>query len=290
MRAFSIATGRGRSCRPIDLLAALAEVEGPIGAGLKASGGGPLFPDAGPELRGGSSGYLAAQTMGAATRFASGRGEAVSPAHLLLAVLDQADPQVAEALTKTALGVQDLRQVALGLLGAPKDMPSLAMPPLTPAGTLDRPPLEVPQLDPGAWAHLSWRQQRLPLRRVRRSWQWEGLWSLEHRAAWRAADRFGVDEDQRYSLLRQHMERVEALASAARPGLVELRYSPRASGHSPPVLIARGQVHPRRWAKVVPRFIAGWRIWFANRRADARNRYFWLMTLPYYRGQRRRAA
>lgn len=90
-RALTIANDQGRTCRPIDLLAALAEVNGPIGEVLRAPDGGPLFPDAAakPGVRGGGNSYLAAEVMSAAGRLAEERGELLGPSHLLVAVVDQ---------------------------------------------------------------------------------------------------------------------------------------------------------------------------------------------------------
>ena len=53
-RAFTIAGDQGQGCRPIDLLAALAEVDGPIGELLRSPDGRPLFPEAAakPGVRG----------------------------------------------------------------------------------------------------------------------------------------------------------------------------------------------------------------------------------------------
>ena len=198
-RAFTIASDRGRGCRPVDLLAAVAEDEGPVGGTLRTADGGPLFPETlrKPGLRGGFNGYLAAQAIGAAGDFAEARGESLEPAHLLVAVLDQADPEVVATLAHANISAGDVRAVALDLLGAPPELPPLPMPPFPAAGTWDRPPLEISDLDSGAWASLCWRQQRLPLSRLRREWHWSALWSLEHGAAWRVANRFHVDEDQR---------------------------------------------------------------------------------------------
>ncbi len=56
-------------------------------------------------------------------------------------------------------------EAALGILGASADLPPVSMPPLTPAGTFDRPPLPVGELDPRAWAALCWRQVYLSLGR-----------------------------------------------------------------------------------------------------------------------------
>jgi len=277
--ALSIATDRGRDARPVDLLAALAEGEGPIGALFKENADGLHLARPMGNWRGGHTGYLAGQVIGAAGRFASRRSEAMAPSHLLVAVLDQSDNEVTEALTKAKVHVEGLRGGALGLMGAAPDLPPIPLPPLCPAGTGGRPPLEISQLDTSAWARLQWRQERLPLDRLKRRWQAHGLWDLERRAAGRAADRFGVDVDQRYSLLKHHMAKVEELAREARPDLLGDR-GLRAGLGSGPVGRFAMRCHRRKWT----RRLAGWATWAGNRREAGRNKYFWLTTFRYYRG------
>ena len=283
MRAFTIASDRKRRCQPVDLLAALAEIEGAIGSVLRCADGSPMFPDSAsnPGLRGGTSSYLARQTVGAAHDLARSRGESMAPAHLLLAVIDQADPQVTDAFAAAGSDPGKARSVALDLLGAPSDLPRLVMPALVAAGTLDRPPLEVSRLDPGAWAVLCWRQEHLPLARLRRRWQWNALSHLEMGAALRVADQFHVDEDQRYSLLNHHQDRVEAMAHQAHPDVVETRQQLRERHqHGQYMRVVSG---PRRfWEKRVPGFVVGWPTWLANRRVGLRNLYFRMVTAPNY--------
>jgi len=286
-RAFTIASDRGEACVPVDVLAALAEVEGPIGEALKGADGGPLFPEAvaKPGMRGGRNTYRTAQASLAAAEFASGRGEEPGPAHLLVAILDQGDPEVVRKLADSHLNAGDLRATALSVLGAPLDEPALPMHHITPAGTMDRPPLDISELDSGAWSVLCWRQDRLPLHRLKRRRHWYALSSLENRAALRVADRFRVDEDQRYSLLRHHSDRVDALAYAAHPDLVvtmqQLRDAHRSgSPNLRPIVRSRSA-----WERVVPGFMIGWPTWFANRRVGIRNKWFRLNTLLDYRGQ-----
>lgn len=136
-------------------------------------------------------------------------------------------------------------------------------------------------MDPGAWAVLCWRQEHLPLARLRRRWQWHALSHLEMRAALRVAERFQLDEDQRYSLLNHHQDRVEALAHQARPDIVETRQQLRERHRSGPYM--RVVSGPRRfWERHVPRFMVGWPTWFANRRVGLRNMYFRVVTAPRY--------
>lgn len=89
-RAFLIAAETGEACPPVHLLATLAEVEGPIAEAVCLTAGGPLFPRVSDPLpvREGGAHYLSMQTRQAADEFATARGEAEAPEHLLLAVID----------------------------------------------------------------------------------------------------------------------------------------------------------------------------------------------------------
>jgi hypothetical protein len=216
---------------------------------------------------------------------AESRQEPFAPAHLALALIDQADGEVIELLNDAGIDPASVRAVALEMLGAPANFVLLPMPAFCPAGTHDRPPLPIDELDQPAWALLSWRQGHLPLSRLRRQSDWYALSNLERRAAWRTADRRGLDDDQRYSLLSHHHDRVEALAHEARPDLVETRQQlKQRSQRSMPRL--GYQQRPRRaWRRVAPSFMVGWPTWFSNRRAGLRDKYFRLLTARAYRGQ-----
>ena len=148
---------------------------------LRPSEGGSLYPrrPGRPLVHGGVQSYLGAQEVHAAGEFAAGRGEPLTSAHLLLAIIDQADPETVELLDRAGIDPAAPRQVALGMIGASPGLARIPMAPLCPAGTMDRPPLAVPGLDPGAWAVLSWRQERLPLARLRRRGDWDALLHLE---------------------------------------------------------------------------------------------------------------
>ena len=284
-RAFLIAAETGDRCRPVHLLAALAEGDGPISDALKPSDGGLLFPRPAdpPPVHGGGASYLTMQTQQAARRLASQRGETTTPAHLLLAVLDQGDPEAVALLSRSGLDPGIIRTTALDILGAPPDLPPIAMPTLVPAGTMDRPPLSVDELDPTAWAALCWRQDHLPLRRLQRRSHYEALQHLESRACWRTASTLGLDDDQRYSLSRHHRDRVEQLAARAKPDLVELR-----SARPSPLPIGRavsGSPHPwRRRRRKWLGFTVGWGTWFSNRQVGLRDRWFRVLTIPDYKG------
>lgn len=157
-----------------------------------------------------------------------------------------------------------VRQAALAGIGAPAGLPPLPMPLLTPAGTLDREPLPVADLNVRAWAVLRWRQDHLPLDQLRGPRDLAALSHLERSAAWQVADRLDLDDDQRYSLAGRHADAVERLAAQERPDL------------------ARGGPPPRRRGR--PHVLAGWATWLGNRRTGLHNRWFRVRTMRSYRG------
>ena len=105
------------------------------------------------------------QAQGAARSLAEARGEHLGAEHLLIALLDQASPGVLEALSRARLDPATVRRAALAAIGAAADEPPITLPALTAAGTMDRPPLPVTDLDGRAWTALRWRQDHLPLGR-----------------------------------------------------------------------------------------------------------------------------
>jgi hypothetical protein len=141
---------------------------------------------------------------------------------------------------------------------------------------MDRAPLPVRQLDPRAWAVLRWRQDHLPLGRLRRGSDREALSHLEQAAAWRLGQRLDIDDDQRYSLLRQHAGAVERLVADRRPDLAG-----RVMARGDPVrMLFRARGRRRAFGHVA----ASWSVWFRNRQVGLRDRWFWLRTTPHYRG------
>lgn len=283
-RAFMLAAETGELCRPVHLLAALAEGDGPIADIVRSPGGGFLLarPAAPLLFHGGGCNYVVAQAQEAVHRLTSERGETAGPEHLLLVVLDQAEEEAMDLLTSVDLDPAVLRAKALSILGAPSDLPPVTMPPLTPAGTMDRPALPVKELDQRAWAVLCWRQEHLPVERLRRSSQYGEFWHLEHRAVWRVASKLGLDDDQRYSLAHHHLRRVEDLAVQAKPALIERCLSrPR----QPTAMMGTVTLRRRRWRwRRWLAFTVGWGCWFSNRRAGLRYQWFRLRTIPNYRG------
>lgn len=273
IRAFRLAGLAGTECRPAHVALALAETDGDIGEALHPITAG-LPVDTG---RGGGVGssYLLGQTQGAASEFAASRGEPRGVAHLAVAMLDQGDEEVLRLLAGTGIDAAAVRRTALQELGAPLDLGLVSMPPLMPAGTLDRPALDVDQLDPRAWRVLTWRQEHLPLSRVHRAGHLAALESAEQRAAWRVADEAEVDDDQRYSLFDHHRRAVEQRIAPVRAQF----------GHPHPAGEGVSGWISRRRRRRAPNFLVGWPTWFANRRAGMRDRWFRLTSARAYRGQ-----
>jgi hypothetical protein len=277
-RAFQFARELGRECGPVDFLVGISAGDGAAAAALDPGAGRTLraiVAAAGGSL-GSGAGYLHMQAQGAARLLARARGEQMDVEHLLIALLDQGTPEVLEALGQAGLERAAVRAAALSAVGAPADQPALAFPALTPAGTLDRPPLPVADLDTRAWAVLRWRQDHLPLAKVRRGSDRQALLHLERGAAWRLADRLGVDDDQRYSLIRRHADEVEqrAVRGSELAGPRGQRGGRAGTRAVPP---------RRRRHRLLRNVTVGWRAWFSNRRVGLRDRWFRLRTLRDYR-------
>ncbi|MGH3152965.1 MAG: Clp protease N-terminal domain-containing protein [Streptosporangiaceae bacterium] len=275
-RAFQFAHDLGRGCGPVEFLVGIAGGSGTAAAALQPDGGRSVRAVA--SAAGGTAegaGYLHMQAQEAAVSLAAALGQPPGPEHLLIALLDQGTPGVAETLSRAGLEPATVRQAALAGIGAPADLPSLTMPALAPAGSMDRPPLAVSSLDARAWAVLRWRQDHLPLGRLRRAGDREALYHLERDAASRLASQLGLDDDQRYSIVHQHGDRVQQLVTGAHPGLAR----PGHPGGRRPGAIA-GRRRPRRWLT----FTVGWGVWFGNRWVNLRDRWFRVRTIRYYRG------
>ena len=273
-RAFQFARELHRRCGPVEFLVGIAGGSGSAAAALR--------PDQGRSVRAVASaageaadgaGYLHMQAQQAATSLAAALGQPPYPEHLLIALLDQGTPGVARTLSRAGLEPATVRRTALAAIGAPADLPPVAMPTLAPAGTMDRPPLPVSSLDARVWSVMRWRQDHLPLDRLRRAGDREALMHLERDAAWRLASQLGLDDDQRHSILRQHSDRVEELVTGAHPDLARSGYSGGAAG-------ARLPRRPRGLLA----FTVGWGVWFGNRWVSLRDRWFRLRTIRYYRG------
>lgn len=268
-RGFNFARERGQVCGPVHFLVGIAEGAGPAATTLSA--GRPLAEVvlSADDALGDGATYLHVQAQGAARLFAADRGQRVGPEHLLVALLDQGTTGVLQAVTLAGADPAAVRRAALSAIGAPDGQPPLTLPPTTPAGTMDRPPLPVDHLDGRAWSQLRWRQDHLPLDRLRRLGDRQALSHLEEKAAWRIADQLGLDDDQRYSLIRHHGEQVEQRMAAARPDLAgPLRARPR----------------PRRRRSALRNLTVGWAAWLENRQVGLRDRWFRIKTISHYRG------
>lgn len=287
-RAFQVARELDSECGPVHFLVGISESPGPAAAALDPGDGRSLravVAAAGGRLSVGA-GYLHMQAQGAAKLLADARGERPGAEHLLIALLDQAAPEVLEALRQAGVEPAAARRAALAAIGAAADQPPITLPALIPAGTGDRPALPVTALDARAWAALRWRQAHLPLGQLRRRSDWDALSHLETAAAWRIAERIGLDDDQLYSLISHHAEQVKQRGARARPDLVGRRRGPGgfsgAAGRSRPTVISFWR--PGRRKPGFLRVTVGWEVWFRNRQVGLRNRWFRLRTLRYYRG------
>lgn len=284
-RGFRFANELGATCGPTHFLVGIAEGVGPAAQVLTTAHGPALrtvvTADLGTLGRGAL--YLNGQAQAAALLFADTVGVPVTAEHLLVAVLDQGTPEVLAALQRVGIDPDSVRRTVLAGIGLADDLPLIAMPATTAAGTLDRPPLPVSELDSRALAMLRWRQDHLPLHRVRSRSTWQAMWSLEHSAAWRLGLKLGLDDDQRYSLLSYHADQVEQLMAKARPDLAP---PPRPTHTGGPTL-SYGFATARAWhsrrVRRWLRFTVGWGTWFGNRRVGMRDRWFRLTTLRYYR-------
>jgi len=266
-RGFKFARELGRVCGPVHLLVGISQGVGPAAVALSADR--PLaevVASAGDALGDGAT-YLHVQAQAAARSFAVSLGQRVGTEHLLVALLDQGTTEVLQALGGAGADPAAARRAALAAIGAPDGRPSLTLPPLTPAGTMDRPPLPVGQLDGRAWSVLRWRQGHLPLDRLRRPGDRQALSHLEAKAAWRIADQLGLDDDQRYSLIRHHADQVGQRMAAARPDLVDRPH-------------VRALRRPRC---ALLNITVGWEAWLQNRQVNLRDRWFRIRTISYYR-------
>jgi hypothetical protein len=267
-RAFQFAHEHDRGCGPAEFLVGISEGRGPAAAALDPGSGRTLRDVAASDPGTRGAGYLHMQAQQAATALAAVRDEPAGPGHLLIALLDQGTAEVVGLLSRAGLDPATVRRTALTAIGAPADLPPVPLSAPTPAGTLDRPPLPVADLDARAWAVLRWRQDHLPLGQLRRAGDLQALSHLERAAAWRLAERLGLDDDQRYSLIQQHSHEVEQRVAQTRPGLARP---------------TRRTARPRRHLRFL-NVTVGWAAWFGNRRVGLRDRWFRLRTTSHYRG------
>lgn len=264
---FTFARELGRACGPVHLLVGISQGDGPAAAALSVSPSLRAVVASAGDAFGDGAGYLQGQAQGAARLFADGLGQRVGAEHLLIALLDQGTAEVVQALRLAGADPGTVRRAALAAVGAPVGQPPITLPPLIPAGTIDRPALPVDQLDGRAWSVLLWRQGHLPTDRLRGQSDRQALRHLEQKAAWRIADQLGLDDDQRYSLIRHHADGVDQRMAAVTPDLAgPPRVPVRALRH-------RGILSPP----------AGWEAWLRNRQVNLLDRWFELRTISYSR-------
>ena len=270
-RGFQLARELGHGCRPAHFLVGIAEGGGPAAAALAAGAGRPLreVVTAAGDIPADSAAYLHGQAQGAAVALADSLSQRPAAEHLLVALIDQGTAEVLQTLSRAGLDPAAIRRAALAAIRAPAAQPAVSLPPLPPAGSLDRPPLPVTELDERAWRVLAWRHDHLPLDRLRRAGHRQALSRVERDEASRLADRLGLDEDQRYSLIWHHDAAVEQQVAVTSPGLA-------------------GPPEPRvPWPLRHPGFLAvtaGWAVWVDNRRVNVRDRWFKVRTLRHYHG------
>src|SRR5262249_58096846 len=102
------------------------------------------------------------QARGAASPLADSLGQRPAAEHLLVALIDQGTAEVLQALSRAGLDPAAIRRAALAGIGAPAGQPAVSLPPLPPAGSLDRPPLPVTELDERAWRGVALRPHHPP--------------------------------------------------------------------------------------------------------------------------------
>jgi hypothetical protein len=238
------------------------EAAGLSGRPGKADDAAPLRPRLGVSFD-----ALASQAIGAASTWARERGEKAGAAHLVVVLLDQRSTPVADVLGEAGLDASMLRERALALIGLHADHPPVALDPLAPAGASNRPPLPLSALPAEAWAACARRQEALLLERLQQRVDWDAITFNEARAVDRLADRFALDDDQRYSLLRHHLNEVRRRAAAVAPSVVD----PLRPAGVPTRPVARLVSGPTRHRHhLVP---PGWRCWFGNRHVSLRARW-----------------
>jgi Clp amino terminal domain, pathogenicity island component len=281
-RGFWFAGDLGCGCGPVHFLVGIAEGHGAAAAALDPGQGPSLraVVTAAGNIRGDGAGFLHMQAQDGARSLAQARGQDLAAEHLLIALLDQGTSEVLQTLSRAGLDSGAVRRAALAAIGAAASEPRITLPALTPAGTLDRPPLPAGDLDGRAWTALQWRQDHLPLSRVRRRSDWDALSHLERKAAWRLTTSPALDDDQRYSLIWHHADQVEQRLARARPDLARPR---RAPGRPTAAMVIPPGRRRRRRTRAL-RFTVGWAAWFGNRRTGLRDRWFRLRTIRYYRG------
>ncbi|HLI57290.1 MAG TPA: Clp protease N-terminal domain-containing protein [Actinomycetota bacterium] len=230
-----------------------------------------------PQARGAMVDALVGQAVASAQAWATQRGEPPSLEHLLVVIIDQGDPDALGYLRERGLDPAGLRQRALETLGGPSPEGPVPLVPLPPMGTVHRSAMPVSDLPQDLWGQLCRRQDRLPLRRIRRRSDCYAVGLNEQRAVMRLADRHRLDDDQRYSLLSRHIAEVNNRIRAAVPGA--LPEVPAGDGRPVGRMITVRGPRPPRWLRRALNPFRGWGTWVGNRRVEVRAAYLRLIRM-----------
>lgn len=251
------------------LLAAVLEVSAPLGE-MAAVAHAPASKKARPDDEPAPETVvpydrMARQAIDSAAAWATRRGTRAGPEDLLIVLVDQHSPAVVAALARMGPDSDRLRKAALRILDLPDEYGPVALEPLPPAASTDRPPLGIEDLPADVWAALQERQARLPVHRVRRGTDWAAVVINEQRAVRRMAALRNSSPDETHALHHHHLRAVERRGAEAVPGIaVEPRSRSGAGG--------RGEhLAGPRPPRPVPE---GWGAWIANRRLALKVAWF----------------
>ncbi|HEV2369035.1 MAG TPA: hypothetical protein VGR90_04125 [Acidimicrobiales bacterium] len=208
---------------------------------------------------------LARQAIATAASWARRRGARAGPEDLVVVLLDQHSPAVVSSLARAGLDPELLHRAAFEALGLPVGYGTVPLEPLPPAGAVDQDTLAIEDLPVDAWSELEGRQERLPLRRIRRRSDWSAVAINEQRAVLKMAGRLTLKSDETHSLLHHHLRAVHRLAAEAAPDIVP-----------PPAPPSRRELRVEhltasRRRRLIPR---GWAVWFDNRRVGLKAAWF----------------
>ncbi len=212
----------------------------------------------------------------------------IQPEHLLLGLLAATGSTAAQVVQRAGTSVDDIRDRLLATM----DPVSVEISPecrRDPASSTCRRagsasglrPISPPRsdLDHRAWQLLRWRQDHLPLDRVRGPSDWLALQHLEERAATRIVNRLKIEARHGYGLMAYHQLEVELLTAQAAPDCWatwtrrQLRPPPES-----------GPVPTTWWARHVPATPDRFRSWISRRWSHVRDLRFAILTRRSYRG------
>lgn len=255
---------RSGAVTPAHLLAAVLEVPGPVSE-VAALAHAPA-PHHGEEPTESVVHYdaLARQAIESAGAWAERRRVKAGPEDLLLVLLEQHSPSVVASLDRARLDSARLRRVALGVLGLPSDYGGVTLEPVPTSGMPDESILEIGDLPPEAWEELATRQARLPLRRVRRPWDWAAVTINEQRAVHKMASGRRLSNLETASFLHHHLRAVQRLGADAAPNVVPPpRRTAPGGGTGRPLVAGDASAGPGAWSA-----------WLHNRRVGMKVVWF----------------